>query len=97
VCKAARHWPLAETWPSAAAAAAALEGQRVLVISSVADIAIAATLAVGGIAMTPLPTVLVAGTLVAAVIFAFILDLIKVPVFSRLGIAGSPRDEKQRG
>jgi H+-transporting ATPase len=64
----------------------------VLVMSSLADIAIAATLAVGGIAMTPLPAVLVAGTLVAAVIFAFVLDLIKVPVFSRLGIAGSPRD-----
>jgi H+-transporting ATPase len=63
-----------------------------LVMSSVADIAIAATLAVGGIAMTPLPAVVVAGTLGAAAIFAFILDLIKVPVFSRLGIAGSARD-----
>jgi H+-transporting ATPase len=64
----------------------------VLVVSSIADIAIASALAVGGIAMTPIPVVLVAGTLVAAVIFAFILDQIKVPVFSRLGIAGSPRD-----
>jgi H+-transporting ATPase len=62
-----------------------------LVVSSVADIAIASTLAVGGIAMAPLPARLVAGTLVAAVIFAFMLDLIKVPVFARLGIARSPR------
>jgi H+-transporting ATPase len=64
----------------------------VLVLSSIADIAIASTLAVVGIAMTPLPVRLVAGTLVAAVMFAFILDLIKVPVFSRLGIAYNPRD-----
>ncbi|MGC2461971.1 MAG: HAD-IC family P-type ATPase [Steroidobacteraceae bacterium] len=62
-----------------------------LAVSSVADIAIAWTLAVGGIAMTPLPALLVGGTLAAAVIFAFILDLVKVPVFARLGIAQSPR------
>ena len=61
-----------------------------LAASSVADIAIASALAVGGIAMTPLPTLFVAGTLAAAVIFAFILDLVKVPVFARLGIARSP-------
>jgi hypothetical protein len=54
--------------------------------SSVADIAIASTLAVGGIAMTHLPVSLVAATLAAAAIFAFILDLVKVPVFARLGI-----------
>jgi len=62
-----------------------------LAVSSVADIAIASTLAVGGIAMAPLPALLVAGTLAAAVIFAFILDLVKVPVFARLGIAKSQR------
>jgi H+-transporting ATPase len=66
----------------------------VLVLSSIADIAIASTLAVVGIAMTPLPVRLVAGTLVAAVMFAFILDSIKVPVFSRLGIACNPRDRQ---
>jgi H+-transporting ATPase len=53
--------------------------------SSVADIAIASTLAIGGIAMTPLPLFAVVGTLVAAVLFAFILDFAKVPVFARLG------------
>jgi H+-transporting ATPase len=58
-----------------------------LAVSSVADIAIASTLAVGGLAMAPLPALLVAGTLAAAVIFAFILDLVKVPVFARLGVS----------
>ena len=62
-----------------------------LAVSTVADIAIASTLAVGGIAMTPLPALLVTGTLAAAVLFAFILDLVKVPVLARLGIAQSPR------
>jgi hypothetical protein len=60
-----------------------------LAASSVADIAIASTLAVGGIAMTPIPGLLVTGTLAGAAIFAFILDLVKVPVFVRLGIAQS--------
>jgi H+-transporting ATPase len=36
--------------------------------------------------MTPLPVAVVAGTLVAAAAFAFVLDLAKVPVFRRLGI-----------
>jgi hypothetical protein len=43
-----------------------------LVASSVADIAITPTLAVGGIAMAPLPALLVAGTLAAAAAFAFV-------------------------
>ena len=57
-----------------------------LLLSSVADLLIASTLAVGGIAMTPLPAWVVAGTLAAAIIFAFLLDLVKVPVFQRLKI-----------
>jgi H+-transporting ATPase len=60
-----------------------------LAVSSVADIAIASTLAVDGIAMTPLPPLLVAGTLAAAAAFAFVLDFVKVPVFARLGITQS--------
>jgi hypothetical protein len=64
-----------------------------LVVSTVTDIGIASTLAVGGIAMSPLPAVLVAGTLAAAVVFAFALDLVKVPVFARLGIAQSAATE----
>jgi H+-transporting ATPase len=61
-----------------------------LAVSSIADVAIASTLAVGGIAMTPLPALLVAGTLAAAATFTFIMDLAKGPVFARLGIAESP-------
>jgi len=34
-----------------------------------------------------LPTLAVAGTLVAASVFAFVLDAVKVPVFARLRIA----------
>jgi H+-transporting ATPase len=58
-----------------------------LVVSSVADLMIASTLAIAGIAMTPLPALVVAATLAAAIAFAVILDLAKVPLFARLGIA----------
>ena len=58
-----------------------------VVVSSIADLLIASTLAIGGIAMTPLPVWIVAGTLAAAAVFAFILDLVKVPVFRRLRIS----------
>jgi H+-transporting ATPase len=58
-----------------------------LAVSSVADILIAATLAISGIAMTPLPASMVASTFAAAVALTFVLDLLKVPVFARLGIA----------
>jgi H+-transporting ATPase len=58
-----------------------------LVASSVGDLLIASTLAAGGIAMTPLPVWVVAGTLAAAAAFAFVLDLVKVPVFALLRIA----------
>jgi H+-transporting ATPase len=57
-----------------------------LVASSFADVAIASTLAVGGIAMTALPAWIVAETLVAAAVFAFVLDAVKLPAFRRLGI-----------
>jgi H+-transporting ATPase len=59
-----------------------------LVVSSVADILIAATLAIFGIVMSPLPIFVIAGTLAAAVVFAFVVDAAKRPVFGRLGIAG---------
>jgi H+-transporting ATPase len=58
-----------------------------VVVSSSADLLIASTLAIGGIAMTPLPAWTVAGTLAAAAVFAVILDLLKVPAFLRLGIS----------
>jgi H+-transporting ATPase len=57
-----------------------------LAASSVTDVAIAATLAVGGIAMTALPAWVVAGAFAGATAFALVLDLVKVPVFSRLKI-----------
>ena len=56
-----------------------------LAMSSLADIAIASILAVAGIAMTPLPALVIAGTLAAAAGFALFLDMVKVPVFARLG------------
>jgi H+-transporting ATPase len=58
-----------------------------LVGSSVVDLLIASTLAACGIAMSPLPMLVVGGTLVAAAVFAFIVDLAKVPLFNRLKIA----------
>jgi len=58
-----------------------------LVLSSVVDISIAGTLATLGIAMAPLPLLVVAATLSGAVAFAFLADLVKVPVFSRLKLA----------
>ena len=59
---------------------------RWLIGSSVMDLLIASTLATCGIAMAPLPALVVGGTLVAAAAFAFVLDLAKVPVFNRLRI-----------
>jgi H+-transporting ATPase len=58
-----------------------------LAVSSATDILIAAVLSIEGIAMTPLPARIVAGTLAAAAVFAVILDFAKVPAFRRLGIA----------
>jgi len=55
--------------------------------SSVADIAIAAFLSIDGIAMTPLPALMVGGTLVASAAFALVLDTVKTPVFRRLQIS----------
>jgi H+-transporting ATPase len=57
-----------------------------LAVSSVADIGIASTLAIGGIAMTPLSASFVVATLAAAAIFAVVADLVKVPAFRRLRI-----------
>jgi H+-transporting ATPase len=57
-----------------------------LALSSVADVAIASILAIGGFAMTPLPALVIAGTLAAAAAFALVLDTVKLPVFARLGI-----------
>src|SRR6202034_2062592 len=59
-----------------------------LVVSSVADILIASTLAIWcGTLMAPVPIFVVSGTLAAAAAFAFVVDAAKVPVYGRLGIA----------
>jgi H+-transporting ATPase len=55
-----------------------------LALSSIVDVVIASTLAVAGIAMTRLPASLVAATLAAAVVFSFVLDLVKVQVFTHI-------------
>jgi H+-transporting ATPase len=57
-----------------------------LLASSVADLLIASTLAIAGIAMTPLPLSMVVGALAAAIVFAFALDLVKTPLFASLKI-----------
>jgi H+-transporting ATPase len=59
---------------------------RWLLGSSIIDLLIASTLAVCGIAMTPLPVWVVGGIFAATVVFGFLLDLAKVPVFNRLKI-----------
>ena len=57
-----------------------------VIVSSIADLLIASTLAIGGIAMAPLPAWTVVGTLATAAVFAVVLDLVKVPTFRRLNI-----------
>ena len=59
---------------------------RWLIASTVVDLLIASTLAVRGIAMAPLPVLVVGALLVSTPVFAFILDFAKVPVFRRLMI-----------
>ncbi len=55
--------------------------------SSLVDIAIASSLAIGGIAMAPLPALTVLAAFAAAVTFGLALNLLKVPLFARLGFA----------
>jgi H+-transporting ATPase len=57
-----------------------------LVLSSVADLLIASTMANRGIAMARLPLLVMGGTLVGAIVFAFMVDIVKVPIFKRLRI-----------
>jgi H+-transporting ATPase len=58
-----------------------------LVLSSIADLLIISTLAVRGIAMTPLPISVVACEFAAAIVFWLLLDGLKIPVFARLKIS----------
>jgi H+-transporting ATPase len=60
---------------------------RWVVISSVADLLIASTIANRGIAMAPLPLLVMGGALAGVIVFAVAVDFAKVPIFKRLGIA----------
>ena len=57
-----------------------------LMVASVADLLVIATLATRGILMRPLPVAVVAVLLALTVVFCLLLDLIKVGVFRRLQI-----------
>jgi H+-transporting ATPase len=57
-----------------------------LVASSVVDTSIACILAAAGIAMAPLPVWVIAGALGGAVVFAVLMDLVKVPLFRHLSL-----------
>jgi H+-transporting ATPase len=58
-----------------------------VILSSVADLAIISTLAVRGIAMAPLPFTIVACEFAGALVFAAILNGVKIPVFARLSLS----------
>ena len=64
-----------------------LRPSLILVLSSVADVLIIAALAGLGIAMAQLPVAIIAGEFAAAIVFGVFLDLVKLPVFARLGIS----------
>jgi len=57
-----------------------------LVLSSFADLGIALTLAGRGWLMIPLPLWVLGSVVAGAIAFAFVLDLVKAPAFSRLNI-----------
>ena len=58
-----------------------------LLFSSLADLLIASTLAGLGIAMAPLPLPVMAGTFGSAVLFALVVDQLKVPLLARLRLS----------
>jgi H+-transporting ATPase len=55
-----------------------------LAIASLLDLLIISTLATRGIAMSPLPVKIVACEFAAAVVLFLVLDVVKIPVFTRL-------------
>ena len=55
-----------------------------LVLSSVGNLIVSTLLAVLGILMAPLPWAVVGAVLAAAVAFAVVLDVLKVPLFKRM-------------
>ena len=63
---------------------------RLLLASSAGDIAVTSLLALSGTLMAPLPAAALAEVAAAWAAFAVFLDLLKVPLFRRLGIGTSP-------
>jgi H+-transporting ATPase len=57
-----------------------------VVVASVGDIVIISALAIRGVAMHALPISVVSSMIVVSILFAFLLDLIKVPTFRRFQI-----------
>jgi len=57
-----------------------------MIIATVADIIIISVLALRGIEMQAISAAVAATVFAAAMLFSFLLDFIKVPVFRRLGI-----------
>ena len=60
---------------------------RWVIVASIGDFLIISTLAVRGLAMQALPVAVVLSVFAAAILFAFLMDLVKVPVFRKLQIA----------
>jgi len=58
-----------------------------VIASSVVDLAIISSLAVSGVLMTALPLITIAMLFLAAIVFAFLLDFLKLFLFKRLAIA----------
>ena len=58
----------------------------VMLFASLADVAIVASLAIGGVLMTPLPPAIVGILVIATLVFALALDFVKIAVFYRLRI-----------
>ena len=58
-----------------------------VIVSSVVDLAIISSLAVSGVLMTALPFIMIAKLFLAAIVFAFLLDFLKLFLFKRLAIA----------
>jgi H+-transporting ATPase len=57
-----------------------------VIVASVADVLIVSTLAIRGIAMQPLSVPVIASLLASAILLAFLMDLVKVPVLRKLQI-----------
>ncbi len=60
---------------------------RTVILCSIADVLIIPTLAANGMLMAALPASIILGTFLAAVVLAFVLDVIKTAIFIRLKMA----------